>query len=578
MKTEQVKAGSSRSQTAGVRQRAGVWRDDLHTLIRFSGGDAAQWLQSQTTNDVLRLESGQGHANALLDRKGKLQACFSLHRWDSEYWCLIDIQQAGHFLEQLEAHVFAEQVSIEDAGDELEQVVLQGPESALFLAPMLADGDELPAAAYACAPVRVEGFETLLFRVSYTGEDGFALVVQRGDAEPLMKRLTEAGVPLVEPETRETLRIEAGLPRMFTDMDYDTRISATPLEQEAVSYEKGCYLGQEVVAKLKSHGGVRRALMGLVFEKAAPPAGSELTIDGTKKAAQITSIAHSLTLNAPIALAYLERGFRAPGTTLRLASENGDEWNARVVSLPFCAGMPPQKLARKRYEAALERFERDSADEDAQVVASLQDAITLAPRFEDAYEALGVVLHRQGRTDEAIAVMTRLAQIDPNSVMAHTNLSVFYVAKGMIQEAEEEKARASLLERRLEQSEQEAKKMAAAERGRIRKEARERIGMFQEVLDIDPHDPLATFGLGMAHLQLDEPAKARGYFETATQVQKDYSAAFLNLGKCLEALGELDAASGAYRDGIEAASHKGDLMPMKEMQRRLTALESRLDP
>ncbi|MCL4216136.1 MAG: tetratricopeptide repeat protein, partial [Candidatus Hydrogenedentes bacterium] len=87
-------------------------------------------------------------------------------------------------------------------------------------------------------------------------------------------------------------------------------------------------------------------------------------------------------------------------------------------------------------------------------------------------------------------------------------------------------------------------------------------------------DPLATYGMGAAYIQLEEFAKAVPYLERATQVQKDYSAAYLNLGKCHEFLGNAEDARATYLKGIEAANRKGDLMPLREMERRLKGLDS----
>ena len=117
-----------------------------------------------------------------------------------------------------------------------------------------------------------------------------------------------------------------------------------------------------------------------------------------------------------------------------------------------------------------------------------------------------------------------------------------------------------------------AEKAAKAERERLKAEAEQRIGMFLEVLEIDPEDPVATMGLGQAYIQLDRHADAIPYLETATRVQKDFSAAYLNLGKCHEVLGDATSAREAYTTGIEVAGRKGDLMPMREMERRLKQL------
>jgi len=572
-------------QVRTVRESAGVWTRDGGTLIHFEGKDAASWLQTQTSNDVLKLASGQGHANAILDRKGKLQAHFTLHRWEDEIWMLVERGQAPVLLEQLDAHLFIEDVRMHDSGDDLRHVAIQGPRAMAFLASLLdtAAGiasDLLPSRPYGCHPLELIGHQVLVFRLSISGEDGVVVVAQLDDFEALVAELTariEAfGGCRVDPEAQEILRIEAGIPQFGVDMDSSNRIPETTLERDAVSYDKGCYLGQEVVAKLRAYSSVRQALVGLVFDgvlEASPPRDSAILVD-ERNVGIVKSGAFSPTLGAAIALAYLDRDHRTPGERLELTVEpDGRPWPATVVVLPFHAPPSTEERAESLYNQALEHFERDAEDEDTTAIDLLKEAVLLHPTFEDAYEVLGVILNRHHRVDEAIHYMKILEQLNPNSVMVHTNLSVFYVAKGMIEEAEEEKAKAAVLQMKAARGSKEAEQLAAEERARIRQEAMDRIRMFEEVIEIDPEDSLATFGMGMAYMQLGEHAKALPFLERATSTQKDYSVAFLNLGKCHEFLGKHEDAAKAYRSGIQAAGRKGDLMPLREMERRLRAID-----
>lgn len=565
-----------------VRHGVGAWLRTTHTFIRFEGRDVASWLQTQTTNDVVALQSGEGHAGALLDRKGRLQSHFTLHRWEDEYWLIVEAQQAESLLAQLDAHLFIEDVRMENAGSETEQIVVQGPRALYFLHSQLDDKfgvHTLPQEPYSCRPIEVLGRQALAFAISETGEDGFVLVTAAGEARALLDALLEAGAAFgireIGAEAQNVLRIEAGIPRFGVDMDTNNRLPETTLERSAVSYTKGCYLGQEVIAKLRAYSSVKQTLVGLALRNGQfPPFGSRLVRDGTDIGV-IRSVAHSPTLQEDLALAYLDRGHRAPGTRIELrGGEDGQPFEAEVRVLPFYTAESRDSRAQALYDRALTLFERDTHDEDDTAIELLREAVLLAPRFEDAYEALGVILNRHHRVDEAIHYMKILAQLNPDSVMAHTNLSVFYVAKGMITEAEEEKAKAAVLQMKQARSAREAEELAAKERERIRADALERIAMFREVLEIDPEDPLATFGTGMAYLQLNEFEQAVPYFKRATEIQKDYSVAWLNLGKCYEFLSRADDARAAYQAGIESAARKGDLMPLREMERRLRSLPS----
>lgn len=564
-----------------VRHGVGAWIRDSQAFVRLTGRDVAAWLQTQTSNDVVALKPGEGLANALLDRKGRLQAHFTVHRWDDEYWLVVERVQVRRLLDQLEAHLFAEDVQMFDSGGEVEQILVQGPRTLSFLAAVAGEGAAslLPGEWHGVHPVELLGHQVIAIRCTATGEDGYLLVTESGEAAPLLEALLDAdrthGLRQVGEEAREILRIEAGIPRFGVDMDETNRLPETTLERTCVSYTKGCYLGQEVIAKLRAYSSVKWALMGLEVDEGAPPLvpGAALHCDGLEVGA-VRSAVYSPTLNRRIAMAYLDRAHRGIDSTRAFSLEQGGPpFSARVVLLPFYSALSREEQARALYDLALRYFEIDAHDKDDKAIVLLRDAVLLYPTFEDAYEALGVILNRHHRVDEAIRYMQTLAALNPDCIMAHTNLSVFYVAKGMIAEAEEEKAKAAVLQMRQTRDARRAEELAAEERDRIRREALERIEMFKEVLELDPDDPLATYGMGMAYLQLAQYADAIPFLERATHVQKDYSAAFLNLGKCWEFMGERERAADAFRRGIEAAGRKGDLMPLREMERRLKALE-----
>lgn len=572
-----------------VRENFGLWADNADTVLRFTGRDAATWLHAQTTNHIASLKTGHGTQNALLDRTGRVLAVFHVYRWEDEYWVIVPSASKPEIEARIESHLFLEDVQMEDVGGGAKHLRLEGPRTLIFLDAIMAGGKltsarSLPAGLNTVAPVKILNHEVLAFRESISGEDGFRLIPAPGEDDALLEALTDHArefmAAQVSPEAAHVLRVEAGAPAFGIDASPAHVINETPYEHTAVAYDKGCYLGQEVVARLKAYGTPKTALVGLLGDPAAtapPPPGTALHVDGAR-VGEMCSSAYSPTLEAWIALAYLDRNHRTPGTHLQLATADapGDTFNAHVRALPLVQTRPRADYARALYDEALQHFEQDAKDEDDTAITALKEAILLAPDFEDAYEALGVILHRHHRVDEAIHYMKLLARLNPNCVMAHTNLSVFYVSKGMITEAETEKALANQLEFKRQIDARDAEKIAEAERARIRREAEEKIAMFKEVLEIDPEDPIATMGLGASYMQLDQYADAIPHLETAVRVKKDYSAAFLNLGKCHEFLGHTAEATNAYQAGIEAASRKGDLMPLREMERRLKALEKSL--
>jgi len=558
---------------AQVRADAGAWPCDDLGLLRICGPDAAEWLQTQTCNDVLALAPGQGQASAALDRKGRIHAPFSLHRWEDEFWLITPRACIAPLSNRFQEFTFLEDIRLADETAEMAFVAVQGPRTLPRLRRLLADdAASLPRDSHGVAPCRLGDTNAIAFRASLTGEDGFLLMTERADQGPLRDALVAAGIPIIPEDARDTLRIEAGIPLWGRDIDTNTRISETPLEQDAVSYDKGCYTGQEVVAKLRHRGTLRRALVGLLLDAPPFPPGAELRVDGAV-VGRMAGGCWSPSLGRCIAMAYLDRDRRIPGERFALHVDDASPaLDAEVVLLPFVSGTPRDAVARRCYAEALDRFDRDADDRDARVIELLDEAVLLDPTFEDAWETLGVTLHRQGRVDDAIAVMEQLARMNPRSVMAQTNLSVFYVSKGMIAEAEAAKARSAAIEMQQAQAAFDAERAAAQERARLEREAEERIRMFAEVLEFDPDDALATYGAGMARFQLGRYDDAAPFLQRATELQRDYSAAYLNLGKCCEFLSRTEKAIDAYQRGIAAAGRKGDLMPLREMERRLRAL------
>ncbi|MBP9865697.1 MAG: tetratricopeptide repeat protein [Candidatus Omnitrophica bacterium] len=195
----------------------------------------------------------------------------------------------------------------------------------------------------------------------------------------------------------------------------------------------------------------------------------------------------------------------------------------------------------------------------------LQQALTLSPDYEDALEALAVLLFNVKHYDESITVIRRWIKINPNAIMAQTNLSRCYVAKGMILEAENAQAEA----RRLSwKSELETKKkdMPAPD-------FEDRITRYKKVIGYDPKDVLGYFSLGSVYLEASRFRDAADVFEKGIEVDPTHSASYLNWGIAVQGLGDKIKAQKIWLNGIEAAKARGDMLTEKKMESHLRALE-----
>jgi len=556
-----------------VREHCGYFWMDGWTLAGVHGQDTFSFLQSQTTNDCLGLQVGEGCPNAVVTRKANLLAVFSLHKTaEDRGLILVETALRDKLLAGLEQFHIREDITFEKEIPENCLLALQGPKSPVLLSALTGQ----PVVDFKTCEIRrlhIGKDATWVLERNLTGESGYVIALAKAARPRVLERLLQAGEPMgltaIGPETREVLRIEAGLPVYGRDMDEKVLLPETGLEHSAVSYHKGCYTGQEVIARLKTYGAPSFALMGLMFEAEAwPPLNAQMKL-GNKRLGVVKSGAFSPFLGRAVALAYIQKDSRSPDQTLEVLID-GQPWKVKTVLLPFYQPVSGLERAQELHRQAMSLYKKEESLD--RPIALLREAIALAPKFALAYEALGVLLARQNKLDEAIALMKRLAEIDPTEIMAHSNLSVYYMKQGRIEEAEAEKGEATALqfEKLIEENQRKKAKVKQTE---VEEEERLRqIGMFQQVLKIDPVDQVANFGLGTIYLEQGDYQAALPPLQTVVEHYPDYSAAWLVLGKTLEKLKQFEQAAEIYRKGIAAASKKGDLMPLRDMQNRLNQL------
>lgn len=550
-----------------VRNQCGYFLLDDWCLISAKGKDTFSFLQTQTTNDTLKLSLGQGQNSAITDRQARLISNFSIHQiGEHEAYILVEASQKEILLNHLESFHFREDVEFTELNYTL--LALQGPKSSLILEKVFAD---LPTKPNDVTSLVLDGHPLGLIMKSLTGEDGYILCFPNEIQDTLTRKvLDNSPAPIkLGNAAREVMRIEAGIPIYGMDMDAKNILPETGLEHSSVSYNKGCYIGQEVIARIKTYGAPNFALMGLMVEGSELPPYNGTVKLGEKKIGTIKSTTHSTSLNTIIALAYIHKDHRSPDIDLEV-SINEKHFKVKTCLLPFYQAQTRKDHSKKLLNQALQIYkEQDDLD---RPIVLLRESIELDPKNADAYEALGVFLSRQDKLDEAIALMKRLTEINPQEIMAHTNLSVYYMKLGRIEDAELEKAEATALQFEQAIEKNMAKKLMKKEAEQKLKEMEERVGMFKKVLEIDPKDQVANFGLGSIYLETGRYQEGLEPLKTVIQEYQDYSAAYLLLGKTWEKLSNKEEAIETYKKGIAAASKKGDLMPLKDMQNRMNQL------
>ena len=313
---------------------------DLSTRGRVlvSGAEATQFLNGLVTNDVKALAEDSWMTVAFPNAQGRLLAAARVLRRADGFLFETEAATAERVFKTLERFTFAGDFRVAEMTQEMAALSVQGARAA-----------EIIAATFGAEASRVErGSVTTqlwseqpisLIRASHTGEDGFDLFVGAERASSLFAALMAAGARPVGDVALETLRIEAGLPRYGVDMDDSNVVLETGLEDEAVSYTKGCYIGQEIIARIHWRGHVAKRLAGLAFEddREAARGAKVRTTDG-REIGRLTSTAFSPRLNKAIALAYIKYDYLAPGTKVRVLCSETDERAAFVTELPFVRG------------------------------------------------------------------------------------------------------------------------------------------------------------------------------------------------------------------------------------------------
>lgn len=324
--------GDPLAEHAAVRERAGVADLSARGLWRASGPDRAKYLQGILTNDILALTPGQGCYAALLDVKGHLQADLRLFALDDAL--LLDFEPAltASTVALLKRYIVVYKVKLEDVSADWLHLMLSGPKTGEWLTTLF--GRSLPSLPdYHLVTWDWQGHPIVLIRLSDTGEEGVHLLAPSGAGPAFWDALLAAGRSFgarpIGMQALESLRIEAGVPKFGAELDA-SRFPAEANIEHAVSYTKGCYLGQETTMRIKTQGSVNRKLVGLRLDGSALPApGTPLLADG-QKIGVLTSALDSPTLKQKIALGFVQKGFFEPGTRLAM-----DGSSATVTSLPF---------------------------------------------------------------------------------------------------------------------------------------------------------------------------------------------------------------------------------------------------
>ena len=327
--------GDPAAEYHAVRSAVGLIDLSDRGLLQFTGPDRVSYLQGMLSNDVSALKAFDGQYATLLTQQGKVIADVRvLCSLNSLY---LDFREnlTDKILVHLNRYLIADEVEIADRSREYAILSLQGPKAQALLSAIAVPGAEFPTRARQHAMVDIEGTAACVVHDSHTGEPGYVLIVPTASIVPIAEKLTHRGrefsAAWVGEDAQNILRVEAGVPRYGVDFSEDHLLLEVGIDH-AFSFTKGCYLGQEVVERIRSRGHVNKRLCGLLLDgDQAAVRGDPVEVD-SKEVGKITSSVISRRLQRPIALGYVNKDFWAPGSAVTIGPSRR---RATVVSLPF---------------------------------------------------------------------------------------------------------------------------------------------------------------------------------------------------------------------------------------------------
>src|ERR1044071_4624265 len=331
-----VHFGDPAREYAEARDGAGLIDRADRGLLQFTGPDRVPFLQGMLSNDLRALKPFDGQNAAILTQQGKVIAdvrvLCAMNSFYLDFWASLKEKILAH----LNRYLVADEVEIADRSNEYVFISVCGPRAEALVRAVASDAD-LPSRTKQHAMITLDGAAVCIVRED-PGAPVYDLILPRASAIAIARRLTAAGTPLpvawIGTEAQEVLRVEAGIPLYGVDFGEENLLLEVGLA-DAVSFTKGCYLGQEIVERIRSRGHVNKKLCGLVLDGAVAAQPGDPLQSGGKEAGAVTSSVLSPRLGCPIALGYVAKEFWEPGTVLTI--ERGAGIRAQVTELPFAA-------------------------------------------------------------------------------------------------------------------------------------------------------------------------------------------------------------------------------------------------
>ena len=495
------------------------------SLLKVKGSDALTFFNGQTTNDLASLKINESQLTTRLSRNGKVQSFFYYGLTAESHYILCPKELVAKIREDFSKFIIMDDVEIDHFDG----------------TPWLIANDESDFIESDLFVINMFGFPA---KISLAPKNSLSINTE---------------------ENLEELRKLNGFPKWGENVNENVFINDTFLNEIGISYKKGCFLGQETVAKIENNRGAAYFPMILELDNNQTNTSElegEWLFNGEEKIGKLMSVIGSHLIVS------LSRENRVVGKRLSFNLKN-DSLTAKVSTLPYFTAQAKAAMAHELYHQAVQSFQNNEVEIS---LKTLEKCLTFDRAYSDAYEVIGVILGRLQKYDEAIHWMDQLLQVNPKSVLAHTNKSLFLMKLGKIEEAEAEKALATVKSFAVFGEEAQMKKRLEEEKLKKLQDMEKREKMFLQVLEIDPDDTVALYGLADIFFSRGRYEDSIKNLEKVVTFDEKYSVAYLLLGKGYLELKNKPKAQNIFEKGILVATQRGDMMPANEMQSLLNGL------
>lgn len=284
-------------------------------LLKVTGEKASQLLHGQLTNTINALQSNQGNYNLLLTLKGKVVADLFVYRVDHDYYLLVNAPSYQKVFDHLKKFAPFSKVTVTDETDKYTLIHLCS---------------KIECKKYHFCETKIGNVPVFCFRSDRLGVPGCDLIVDKNKKEEVISSLKDQKCLLLDENLREMIRVEQGIPKIGIDFT-EANLPQEARLDHALNFEKGCYLGQEIIARLHYRGHVNKILVGLKIESEKPVGRETPIFDKEKEIGRITSSIFSPKLNTSLALGYIPYALNQAGNEFQIGEK---KIKAQIIELP----------------------------------------------------------------------------------------------------------------------------------------------------------------------------------------------------------------------------------------------------